>query len=347
MIAVFGGYGTFGSHVCRFLAAAGVPVRVAGRDGARAQRFAAGLGAGHQGVAADASDPASCRAALAGAPVAVACTGPFHEMSLALPQACLAAGAHYVDIADDRGWFARVREMSGRFRERGLTAACGCSSLPGISGALAIVAAERLGGVEEARVALFIGNANPKGTAAVAAATAQLGRRFSAPQGTLIGLRGRDVVHLPPPFGRRALYDFDSPEYDLFPEQLGARRVRVKVGFESRLATASLVALTYLGADRGPRAARLLGRAAGLFSRFGHSGGYVLVELRDAQGRQETASLGGPREGQCMAALPAAFVALDLYRGEIAPRGTTTAYEALGARPLLDRLAAQGYELAS
>lgn len=341
MIVVFGGYGVFGSLVARELA--DLPLRIAGRDGDRAARCAAALGG--EGMAADVSDPASCARALEGARVAVSCAGPFGDLTLALPEACLAAGVHYVDIADDRGWFARLRGMSERFRSAGLAAACGCSTLPGISGALAVVAAERLQEIRRARVTLFIGNANPKGTAAVESAAAQLGRRFEAPQGTLIGLRGREVVDLPPPFGPRGVYDFDSPEMDLFPDLIGAREVRVKVGFESRMATASLAAMSYLGPELGVPLSRAITPVARLASRFGHSGGCVKVELWSRDGERSRAWIGGAREGQRMAALPAALVARGLYEGGVDARGTVTSYEALGAHPLLERISAAGYEL--
>lgn len=165
MIVIFGGYGTFGAHAARALAAAGLPLRIAGRDAARAASFAAGLGPEHEGIAADANDPASCARALAGARVAVSCAGPFSKMRPALPEACLETGVHYVDIADDRAWTARLRARDGEFRKRGLTAAVGCSSLPGISGALAVLAATKLPEVRRVRVTLFIGNRNPKGRA--------------------------------------------------------------------------------------------------------------------------------------------------------------------------------------
>ena len=61
MIVLFGGYGTFGIHAARTLAAAGLPVRIVGRDAARAD------------VVADVNDPASIRSALSGARVAVNC----------------------------------------------------------------------------------------------------------------------------------------------------------------------------------------------------------------------------------------------------------------------------------
>jgi hypothetical protein len=345
VIAVFGGYGTFGAHVSRTLAAAGLPLRIAGRDGERARTFAAGLGVGHEGIVADASDPTSCSRALAGARVAVSCAGPFSLLGTALPEACLAAGAHYADIADDREWHARLRSWDSRFRERDLTAAVGCSSLPGISGALAVLAAERLPAVDRARITLFIGNRNPKGEAAVRSAAAQLGKIFPAPQGLLRGLAGREVVDLPPPFGARAVHDWESPELDLFPILLGAREVRVKVGFESHLANGAAATLARFGPRIGGALLRAFTPLARVLSRSGHSGGFVKVELWAANGATSSVALGGAEEGQRMAALPAAFVAQGLYDGTITARGVVTAWEALGAERLIERMVVAGYGL--
>jgi hypothetical protein len=344
MIAVFGGYGTFGAHASRALAAAGIPLRVAGRDGERARTFAAGLGDRHEGVAADAGDPASCAHALAGVRVAVSCAGPFSALGMALPESCLTAGVHYVDIADDRAWHSRLRSWDSRFRERSLTAALGCSSLPGISGALAVLAAKRLLAVEKARITLFIGNRNSKGDAAVRSAAAQLGKIFPAPQGLLRGLAGREIVDLPPPFGARAVHDWESPELDLFPVLLGAKEVRVKVGFESGLANTSAAVLARLGPRLGGALLRAFTPMARALSRSGHSGGFVKVELWDGDATA-SAALGGASDGQRMAALPAAFVAMDLYEGRVTARGVVTAWEALGAESLIGRLIEAGYGL--
>ncbi|HEV7504504.1 MAG TPA: saccharopine dehydrogenase NADP-binding domain-containing protein [Thermoanaerobaculia bacterium] len=353
MIAVFGGYGTFGVHASRALAAAGVPLRIAGRDGERARTFASGLGDRHEGIAADAGDPASCARALAGVRVVVSCAGPFSALGTALPESCLVAGVHYVDIADDRDWHVHLRSWDSRFRERNLTAAVGCSSLPGISGALAVLAAKRLAAkrlapvqaVEKARITLFIGNRNPKGEAAVRSAAAQLGKIFPAPQGLLRGLAGREIVDLPPPFGARAVHDWESPELDLFPALLGAKEVRVKVGFESSLANTSAAALGRLGPSLGGALLGAFTPIARVLSHFGHSGGFVKVELWAPGGATASAALGGVNDGQRMAALPAAFVAQSLYEGTVASRGVVTAWEALGAESLIERLVEAGYGL--
>src|SRR5262249_5274212 len=157
--------GTFGAHVCRELAARGIPLTLAGRDGARAEAFARELGRGCGGLAADVSRPDSCRVALRGHGVAVNCAGPFNCQGAALLEACLAEGCHYADIADDRAYTALARGLGERFRARGLAAVYGCSSLPGISGALALAAGRGAGAVRRVRVTLFIGNRNPKGEA--------------------------------------------------------------------------------------------------------------------------------------------------------------------------------------
>jgi hypothetical protein len=72
----------------------------------------------------------------------------------------------------------------------------------------------------------------------------------------------------------------------------------------------------------------------------------VKVELWAPGGATASAAIGGAQDGQRMAALPATFVALGLYEGSVASRGVVTAWEALGAEVLIERLIEAGYGLA-
>jgi len=343
-VVVFGGYGTFGSHVARELARMGHTVTVAGRDRRKAEAMAAALGPGHRAMAADAADRESCRAALGGQAVAVSCAGPFSALGQALLEECIAARCHYADIADDRAHAARVRSWDGSFRDAGLTAAYGCSSLPGVSGALALLAREGVDAApEKARVTLFIGNANPKGVAAVRSAVEVLGRPIAAPQGTLRGFADAETIALPPPFGRRRVLNFDGAEYDLFPALLGVSIVVVKVGFELPAARWAFAALGRVSDRLRPRAARLLITLGSPTRRLGRSGGAVLVELTWPDGTARRAALACEENGQRMAALPCALAAAALASGAAARRGAMTGYELLGHRALLGAMAASGY----
>jgi Saccharopine dehydrogenase NADP binding domain len=345
-VLVCGGYGVFGTHVSRELAARGVPLTVGGRDRARAASLASRLGPDCRAEVTDVTRPDSCRAALAGHAVAVNCAGPFQHLNGTLLEACREAGCHYVDIADDRAYAGLVRRHNESFRERGLAAVYGCSSLPGISGALALVArAGSTAPVERVRVTLFIGNHNPKGSAAVRSLLLGLGQPIAAPQGELHGFRDRELVPLPPPFGPRHVYNFDSPDYDLLPGLLGTRSVFVKLGFELRAVTRFFALLAQLGTGYGPRTASWLewpGKALGW---LGCSGAAVMAELFLADGSVRRAAISGPRDGQRMAALPCALVAHALSAGQVRVRGAATAYEFLGAQALVTGLIQAGFTL--
>lgn len=100
---------------------------------------------------------------------AVACAaGPFQQLDRSLPRQAVSAGAHWLDIADDAGWFFELLDdeaLDAAARERGVAVIPGLSSLPAISGALA-----RKLNAKHVDITLFIGNANRKGAAAMASA---------------------------------------------------------------------------------------------------------------------------------------------------------------------------------
>lgn len=99
---------------------------------------------------------------------AVACTaGPFQQLDRGMVREAVAAGAHWLDIADDARWFfdiLRDRELDALARERGVVVMPGLSSLPAISCALV----RRVLPASPVEITLFIGNDNRKGAAAIA-----------------------------------------------------------------------------------------------------------------------------------------------------------------------------------
>src|SRR5262249_7741918 len=141
----------------------------------------------------------------------------------------------------------------------------------------------------------------------------------------------------------RAVYNFDSPEYDLFPELLGVGAVSVKLGFELRSATWGLALLAAMSSRWGRRTTALLEWIGRWSRRVGCSGGAVMTELFWADGSVRRAALLARRDGQRMAALPCALAAHALCSGPSKP-GVAPVYELLGGA-LLERLTAEGFEL--
>lgn len=130
MIAVLGAAGTIGRNVARFLEEWGV--EHARRD-ARLE--------GDDRV--DAGDARSLRQALEGAGVCVNCID--YRLNRDVMQACLDAGAHYIDLGGLFHMTQRQLELGGVFREAGLTALLGMGSAPGKTNLLARAAVDRLG----------------------------------------------------------------------------------------------------------------------------------------------------------------------------------------------------------
>lgn len=63
-------------------------------------------------VRADLAGARSVERALDGAQAAICAAGPFGGLPPTLARACLARGVHYADLADDRGFVARVRALA-------------------------------------------------------------------------------------------------------------------------------------------------------------------------------------------------------------------------------------------
>ena len=112
-IVVLGGYGNFGGRICRALATENeMWLGVAGRDAARAAGVVRELGtfaAACEAVAIDheARDFSAARAAHR-PDLVIHTSGPFQGQSYHVAEAAIAAGAHYIDLADGRAFVAGI-----------------------------------------------------------------------------------------------------------------------------------------------------------------------------------------------------------------------------------------------
>ena len=133
------------------LARAGHPVRILDSDRVAAERIGRRYGRGRwEAAAADAASPAGLARRLAGAAAVVNCAP--YGLNLAVMEAALRAGCHYLDLG---GLFHTTRRQLRRhrdFRRAGLLAVLGMGSAPGIANVLARAAADPLRRVRSIRV---------------------------------------------------------------------------------------------------------------------------------------------------------------------------------------------------
>jgi short subunit dehydrogenase-like uncharacterized protein len=137
-VVVFGAGGVTGRRVAAYLAErageVGASWAVAGRDPAKLERVLGEIGvAAPETIVADAGDPASLAAMASRTRVVLDLVGPYTLHGTPVIEACVANGAHYVDLT---GEIPFVRRTIDAFHERAAAAGvkvvqvCGFEALP-------------------------------------------------------------------------------------------------------------------------------------------------------------------------------------------------------------------------
>jgi len=224
---------------------------------------------------ADLRDPDSIARLARGAFAVLCAAGPFQQFDRRCVRAVVEEGAHWLDIADDPGWFFGLiddPELDRRAREKGVAVVPGLSSLPAISGALVRRLMRTDRSVCATDITLGIGNRNAKGAGSIA----------SALEGD-----GRTII---------------TPDRELLRRELGID-ARTFVKFQLPGA-----ALMFRLAKRLNVSPKTLSRIATPISRFGSDASYVEAKTKSATARVDA-------RGQRLAILPIATVANRLIDG--------------------------------
>jgi short subunit dehydrogenase-like uncharacterized protein len=139
---IYGATGYTGRLVVEEAVRRGHAPVLAGRDGARLAQLAGPLGLEHRAVSLN--DPPRLARALAGIRVVLNAAGPFAATAAPLAAACLAAPAHYLDLAGEIEVFAALRRLDGEARRRGVLLLPGAGFVVVPSDCLAAHVARRL-----------------------------------------------------------------------------------------------------------------------------------------------------------------------------------------------------------
>lgn len=328
-ILVLGGFGNFGARICRALAGdAAVKVFVAGRTPAAAPADLPALGV--ECVAVDITPAAlpACLAALKPGTV-IHCAGPFQGQDYHVARSVLAAGAHYIDLADGRDFVAGfAAAMDADARRAGRLATTGASTLPALSSAVVDAHLDRFSTLQCIDSVIAPGQRAARGRATLAAVLSYAGMPFETWEaGAWRTVRGwRQVTRVDLPLGTRLAAPCDVPDLALFPTRYrDVRDIRFRAALELPIqhrALSVFAALRAHGWRIDPqRVAPLMERMAGWLDRFGSDAGCMTVTLSGRDRQQQPLELrweivapnGHGPEIPCM---PAVLLARRLANGE-------------------------------
>lgn len=347
-ILILGGYGTFGSRILRLLARQKRwSLLVAGRSRDKAEAFVRSLD--DTDIAAIALDRDGIDAETFKALdlwLVIDASGPFQgDAALDYPvvRAALAAGVHYIDIADALAFVRDIGRFDAEAKRRGLTVIAGASSVPTLSSA---VIAELTQGFDPREVEIAISSSNQAslGRSVNAALLSYAGqairvRRFGRWR-LVAGLRDWRAIDLAVPGHarlQRIVAPCEVPDLELLPARYpGLRKAIFRAGTELAILNRGAGLLSYLVSARllkslSPFTA-LAGHAFGLLRGLGTARSGMLVTVAGRYGatweRRRWTILAEDGDGLWVPALASALLAAKLDRDEIAP----------GARPGMDLL---------
>ena len=337
-VVVVGGFGNFGSRICRRLSQEPALEIVATGRLVRGDQTGCVTGA-----RLDIDSPSLAQDLAALSPnIVVHCAGPYQGQDYRMAEATLACGAHYVDLADGRAFVAGfVAALNARAQAADRAAVTGASTLPALSSAVVDRLKSGLARLESIEVVIAPGQHAPRGTATMAAVLGYAGQAFPW------WLEGRwqtaygwqELIRVRFPFGTRWAAACDVPDLELFPAHYaGVKTVTFRAALEVPLQHFVLWALAGLRRAGVPLPLRDwadgLNRLSSWLDRFGSDCGGMQVDVigvspqgeRQRQTWQLTAEDNHGPEIPCMAAV---LLASKLARGEFIPIGAHSCMDLL------------------
>jgi hypothetical protein len=326
-VLILGGTGVFGARLARLLARDGYQITVAARTLSAAQSLAGELNA-----TALRLDRTGDLSSLAGHDVVVDAAGPFHAYGsdpYRLARTVLAAGAHYLDLADNAAFCAGITALDPEARAANRAAISGLSSVPAMSSAAvrALCGTERPLHIDSA---ILPGNRSPRGLSVMASILSQAGRPFPLYQAgrwtDAPGWSSPQDYALPAGITRQG-WRIEVPDTRLFPSHFKAQTVDFRAGLELGVMRYGLAAFSLgrrvLPVPVTPPLVRAFRFAADLLGPFGTGTGGMSVSVTTATQRHVWTLLAEDGDGPYVPAIAIRA----LLRRPALPTGATPALE--------------------
>jgi hypothetical protein len=217
--------------------------------------------------------------------------GPFHLQNYNLPKACIDAGCHYLDLADNRAYVTNITTLDEAAKNAHVSIITGASTVPALSAAVIDHFLPEFSALESVTYDISPGNQTERGIGTVASILSYTGKAFQTLEnGQPHTVYGWQDLHLKalPQLGRRWMSRCDIPDLTLFPSRYPSlRTLRFYAGLELSLLHLGLwflAGLVRLGLPLNlPRHAALLRKISLWFYSFGsdHGGMHMFLQGRD------------------------------------------------------------------
>ncbi len=349
-VLVIGGYGNFGSFICRSLAKQkNINLVITGRSLSKAQSLAEETGA--EAVVMDIHNDFDVRLRKVRPDIVIHTSGPFQSQGYEVAEACIECGAHYIDLADGREFVSGIHSLDQKARQAGVLVVSGASSVPCLTSALVDHYRGKFKELESLDYGITTAQKTTRGVATTAAILSYTGKPFKALiDGTKQDVFGWQGLHARKyrDLGWRLLGNCNVPDLELFPQIYPElKTIRFYAGLELHFIHVTLWALSWLvriGVVRSlERSAPLLLKLSFLFDWLGsaNSGFHMDLTGKGENGESKTIRFeltARSGDGPFIPCMPAILLAKKMANGEIKDIGATPCIGIITKKEYLDAL---------
>ncbi|GAT71464.1 saccharopine dehydrogenase [Planomonospora sphaerica] len=251
---LYGATGTTGTLIAEAAVRRGHRPILAGRSPERLRPLAERLGLDWAAAATD--DPAALDGLVARAPLTLLTAGPFTATSAPVLQACLRAGSHYLDVANETGVFEAVYARDTDARRRGVTLLPGAGFGVTATDTLARHVADQLPGALRLELTVLLYTAGTSPGAAANRLSIAAGGGLARHGGALVPARlGAGARRVATPAGRSSVVPLPTGDLSAVHRTTGIGDITVSmpVGLPPALARLLLPLLPRIAGRRAAR----------------------------------------------------------------------------------------------
>jgi short subunit dehydrogenase-like uncharacterized protein len=257
-VLILGGYGNFGKRISETLAKqSNVCLLIAGRSHEKAAQLCEKLRADKcaaevRPIVLDIFSENFPLQLKAVRPFLVIHTsGPFQGQDYRVPQACIDAGSHYIDLADDRRFVSDIVVLNEQAEAKNLLVVSGASSVPGLSSTIIDHFTAEFSRIDVIDIAIAPGNRAERGEATVKAILSYTGHAIKIfEHGEWInkfGWMSPRKIDFGNTVGKRLLANVDVPDLELFPTRYApVKTVNFQAGLELPFLHWTMVGMAWL-----------------------------------------------------------------------------------------------------
>ena len=257
-VLVLGGYGNFGRLICECLCRRpDINLIIAGRDKRKSEALSKRLTSGGAlcyistlEIDIYSSDFPQVLQQLKPSVVIHTC-GPFQGQDYRVPDICIAAGSHYIDLADDRKFVCDFSSLNNKAVRHGVLAISGASSVPGLSSVVVDHFMQEFSLLEKIEFSILPGSNVRIGEATLKGILSYAGKPFESWENGKNSLRYGWMdchrAYMGETLGTRWLANVNIPDLELFPVRYkGLKTVRFHAGHELGIVHLSMALMAYL-----------------------------------------------------------------------------------------------------